>query len=115
MKEILQEMRADSLEKARKFLADYIPPPDIEAEKVERMGKIMAVNKTQETKELILESIMDEIREYYSDIAVMRKGKDIFPDADELNQYCDYFIRLDMTMIENLTRELYEKQGLAGV
>lgn len=99
-------------ERARKVIAAYIEP-DPERGKRERMAESIGVNRTEQTRELIFADKLDEIGEYYSDCGAMRKVKETFPDDDTINQWADYFISLDMAMIEILGKELYAAQGPA--
>jgi hypothetical protein len=101
-------------ERARKIIAGYVEP-DPEKGKRERMAENIGVNRTEQTMDLIFAEKLDEISEYYSDCGVMRKVKETFPDDDTLNQWADYFISLDMAMIEILGGELNAAQRPQGI
>lgn len=46
------------------------------------------------------------IGELHLDIGVMRAVLERFPDDDHIRQMAEYFIRVDMNLIENLTEEI---------
>jgi hypothetical protein len=107
----LAEIRGNAKAKAEAIIKNYVPPPDPEAEKVERMN----INYTQQTLDILHAEMMDEITEYYSDCGVMNSIKATFPDDDIINQYADYYIRYDLVMIEILGEKLREAQRPEGV
>lgn len=59
--------------------------------------------------ENIIQDISDDIglciEEHYSDIGVMNGLKARFPNDSSIQQYADYFIRIDLAAIEELGKE----------
>jgi hypothetical protein len=54
---------------------------------------------------------MEHIGELHLDIGTMRAVLERFPSDDPIQQMAEYFIRVDMNMIENLTEEIqYERK-----
>jgi len=53
---------------------------------------------------------MEHVGELHLDIGAMRSVKERFPEDDQIQQMAEYFIRVDLNLIENLTEEvLYDR------
>lgn len=56
---------------------------------------------------------MEHIGELHLDIGTMRAVLERFPDDDPIQQMAEYFIRVDMNIIENLTEEIQHERKQA--
>lgn len=59
---------------------------------------------------------MEHIGELHLDIGTMRAVLERFHEDDQIRQYAEYFIRVDLNVIENLTEEIgYDRRTAADL